>query len=351
MAENITVLLTCVGGRFSLNTIHALRQTSGVNLRLVGVDMDSDTVARFFVDAFYPVPRGSDETYVSKISEICKKENVQILIPGADEEVVAISKSKTNLEVIGVKCAVDDFTNIELLSDKWALYRKLSENGLFSPNYSLVESLDQVENIAKDMGYPQKRFVLKPRTSRGSRGVWIIGREPGDNTLNDFISSFQDDGISRLEYIAIEHLPGPAYDVDVVADSGKIICVLPRKRIYKNVLSNFSEGHKAEHNTKIIETATSISRVLKLNYGFDFDYGSFADGTPAIYEINPRISGSVAAGMGSGLNIPAILVSMIGNMDLPKINIKFGVQMFPISDMLFMENDNIFREDFSPMRS
>lgn len=339
MTDYVRVLLTCLGGRYSLCTVMAFRESSDPIIDIVGVDMTDDAVAKSFVKSFYTVPRGSDDTYIPKLLRICKDEGVDIVIPCADEEVVAISREKQLFENEGIICAVDNYETIELINDKWELYSALTKKGIPMPKFQAVGNVSEVRGITEQFGYPKKKVVIKPRRARGSRGLWILGEDGESTSFDEFMNYCKAHQIDEMESIAMEYLPGPAYDVDVVSCNGEPACIVPRLRVYKNKLSNFSEGHRFEKNLELIHLTEKISRSLRLNWGFDFDCGSFADGTPGIYEVNPRLSGSVAAGMGAGVNVPLILVRLIKGLEIPQLKIDYGVTMFPFHSMAFIGRD------------
>lgn len=340
--RSIRVILTCIGGRFGLNIIRALQQCDNPRVVVVGTDMDRNIIARHFVKSFYTLPHGSESNYIPEMLRICKKEKIRIIIPGSDEEVMAISKAKDVFDNEGVACAVDNEENVSLVTDRWKLYNHLSSNGITMPRYKLVQKFEDVARIVDYFEYPKMKFVVKPRRSRGARNVWVIGEDRESTSLKDFRYYFNKVNANRADYVAMEFLPGPAYDVDVISNEGKPICIIPRRRIWKNKLSASSEGCLIERNTRLIQLASRIAKLLNLNYAYDFDCGSFSDSAYAIYEINPRISGAVTASLGAGVNVPAMLVKMLTGVKLPKINIKFNVAMFPVADMIFLDKGKVF---------
>lgn len=341
--NNINLLLTCIGGYFGLCNIRALRESDKPKIRIVGVDADPNATARFFVDSFYTVPMGNDGAYIHEILKICKKEKIDIILPGADEEVYAISQKKTEFSEKGIICAVDEFNNLKLIRDRWRLYKTLEKNNLAVPDFKLISNNGELKMAADFFNYPTKKFVIIPRISkRASRGVWIVGNDENSVNLDKVTEYIKEDGKNELSLLASEYLPGEAYDIDVIAKAGTPLCILPRRRVYRNRLSGVSEGHYIENNKKIIDYSSDIIRTLKLDGPFDFDFGSFEDSEPAVYEINPRMSGSVAAGLGAGLNLPLLVILSLIKKDLsiPKPN--YGIYMFPVHDMIFLEKKRLY---------
>lgn len=339
--RTVKILLTCLGGRFMLDTLMALRLASSFRLEIFGSDSDFTNAILFkdYIRKFYKVPRGSQEGYIDAIMHICKNEGINLVIAGSDEEVYSLAKHKTIFDAAGIIVTVDNFYTVSLLRDKWELFTYLESAGLRMPRFYRLRNSKDLMKVAEYFEYPKRKFVLKPRISRGARNVWIVGKGPGAHTLREVCNYFFEQKIVVSNYIATEFLPGNAYDVDLLSRDGNPICIVSRRRIWKNPLSSFSEGCIIEKNERVINLVKKIATLLKINYLYDFDCGEFADSTPAVYEINPRASGAVASALGGGVNMPLLLVQMALGMKLPRIKLKFGVEMFPITKMVFLRQN------------
>ena len=77
--RSVRILLTCLGGRFSVDTVMILRRSKNPPIRIVGVDMNPNIIAKHFVDSFYKVPYGGDSKYIEIMMRICQKEKVEII--------------------------------------------------------------------------------------------------------------------------------------------------------------------------------------------------------------------------------------------------------------------------------
>lgn len=333
------VLLTCIGGRFSINTIKALKKPSGIKVKVVGVDMKTDVEARHYVDAFYTVPAGSDKEYITRLLDIAQKERVEIIMPCSDEEAIALCRAKGNFAKKGITCAVDKSNTVELVTDKCKLFEFLSQKRIPMPRFKPISCVRQISDFAQYLDYPKHKFVIKPARSRGARDVWVIGEDAGMCPLKKLLRDLKERKIKQFNYLAMEFLPGPAYDVDLLAKNGRPLCILNRRRLWRNKLSGFSQGCIVEENKPLTDFVAKASALLKLNYVYDFDCGTYLNGMPAVYEINPRFSGAIAAGIGSGVNIPQMLIRMIKGLNIPKQNIKFNVSMFPVSGIMCFKNN------------
>lgn len=340
--RSIRVLLTCIGGRFGISTINALKASINPKITIIGSDTNNDIAAKYLVDAFYLVSPGSAPGYVQEMINICKKERVDVFIPCADEEVLSVAREKELFIKKGIKCAADDPETVDLVGDKWRLFNMLAKSGIPMPKFKLVNDINHIKAAAEYMGYPRNKFILKPRRSRGARNTWLIGKGDGETSVEEVQRNFKIQKTGKLNHVAMEFLPGPAYDVDLLVKNGRPIYIIPRRRVWRNKLSRFSEGCRVEKNGALTKMVSQIAMLLKLNYIYDFDCGSFGDHTPAIYEINPRFSGAVAAGMGAGINIPLTLVNILIDSKIVKKKVNFNISMLPITDMLFLNKEKAF---------
>ena len=59
------------------------------------------------------------------------------------------------------------------MTDKLTLLQKLENAGVDVGNYFPVESVESAQSALKELGYPNRKVVIKPRSGTGSRGVLI----------------------------------------------------------------------------------------------------------------------------------------------------------------------------------
>lgn len=348
--STVTVMMTCIGGTFGLDTVASLRSDEELDVRVIGVDANKDVVNQHFVDVFHPVPMASTdpEGFVDAVLNISQRESVDILLPGADEEVFALSRVKSTFSDVGVQCVVEDHDKVMLMRDKLLLFERLLELSVPVPRFAPILQADDIFEVAPSLGYPERRIILKPRSGRGARGVIIV-----DSSM-DSDRGFIDQGSygtgnlnavlehlllmeGKLSLMAMEYLSGPAFDVDCVARDGVALCVVPRRRLWKDPFSRMSQGCIVEPHQGIEELTKKTVEALSLNHVFDFDYGMNEEGVPGLFELNPRFSGSVAASLAAGINVPSFFIRSLMGLSLPSVKVKPGARMFPVTRMGFVD--------------
>ena len=105
MSRTFTLLLTSTGGELSPQLIRLAQASTRHAIRVVACEMRGDVLARHMADAFALVPAGIDPGYASAVHEIVRKEGVDLIIPGADEEALALSRAKELLAQDGCQVA------------------------------------------------------------------------------------------------------------------------------------------------------------------------------------------------------------------------------------------------------
>ena len=167
-----------------------------------------------------------------------------------------------------------------------------------------------------------------------STGTEALGYGIGDvRRVEEYINT-QKNGPALM---AMEFLPGDIYDVDCVATEGVPICVVPRRRLWDTPFSRGVEGHKIVRNEEMEQMTARVAEIFSLSYVFDCDFGTTADGRPGLLEVNPRWSGSVAAGLAGGVNVPTVLIRSMVGLPLPNTELKTGGKAVPVTRMVFQD--------------
>lgn len=342
-----TMLLTCTGGALALETIAALRADAELRARVVGVDARPSVPARPALDAFAQVPAATDapEAFVDALLRVCRTERVDLVLPGADEEALALAPRNKEFAEHGTTVAVQRPETLELMRDKAGLLARLRQAGVPVPDFALAERAADLSAVAEALGYPRRALIAKPRRGRGARGIVLLDPAakgyapplgPRGHAVGDLASAtarLREEGAKDL--LVMEFLPGTIHDVDVIARRGDPALVLARRRLLEGPFSRGVEGHEVVRFPAMEERTRQVARVLALDHVVDLDFGVAADGAPGLLEVNPRWSGSVAAGRAAGVNVPALAARHSLGLPLPPVQPRFGARAVLVSRFLF----------------
>lgn len=335
--RDITVLVSACGAQFMPGLADCLKQNGERNITIIGTDMGIDKTVLQMVDRVYQVPRATDPLYIDKLLEICKQENVDVIMPFMSAELLPLIERKEEFEKMGVRVSVSDKRSVEITNNKYRLYSFMKEQGLSVPRFARVENADELLAACAFCGYPNNAVCVKATELSGSRGIRIIkpgvskfellfGEKPTSffTTMDELLSTLQE-RVCMPEMMAMEYLPGIEGSVDLLAENGKILYMAYRESTV-NLHSIPQEGELKE-NKEACEIAEKVIKALNFSGNADLDFKYDAEGHPVLMEINPRIAATMKIFKEGGLNLPYLRIKHLLGEDLPEVEIEYGVKM------------------------
>jgi carbamoyl-phosphate synthase large subunit len=295
-----------------------------------------DPTIEQFVDKCYFAPAAVDPTYIDCLLDICKKEKVDVLLPGISDELLPLCERKSEFESIGTKVSVSNAYSIDVCTNKRKFYDFLAENGIKTPDYRRVTTLEEFDTAVRELGYPRKKVCLKAVVSSGSRGVRIIdasrsradilfGEKPNSLfTTYDDLRSILAEARTLPEMMAMEYIPGREYSIDLVAENGKVLYICGRNSDVVNA-SIPMEGSlcKDEEAYALCEKIVSL---LKIDGNADFDFKYDSENHAVLMEINPRQAATMAIFRAGGINLLYLRVKQLLGEELPECDINYGTR-------------------------
>lgn len=347
-----TVLITGAGAPGAPGIIKSLRLNGERNIRIIGVDANiSTSVGVGMVDKSYQVPLASSPDFIDTIIDICRKEDVKVVIPLVTMELFSFSKHKSDFLDQGITVQVSDNGPLETANNKHLLFEFCAQTpGIPCPEFSIVNSLDEFITEAQQLGYPSRQICFKPPVSNGLRGFRIIDdssnkmqklmNEKPNNIyigFDEFIQIAKDADFFP-EVLLMEYLPGKEYSVDVLADNGKCIHVIPRTR--DHIKMGISFAGTAVQNPIIEKASVLIVEKLKLNGNIGLQFKENQQEIPCIIECNPRVQGTIVLCTAAGCNMVYNSVKLGLKESLPEQKIKWGTRMVRFWDEQFFDQSN-----------
>lgn len=213
MTRNI--LITSAGRRGKL--IRAFQKSLGELLPsslVFAADMRPElSVACHLADGAFVVPRCDHTDYIPRIIELCRANEIGLVVPTIDTELLVLAQHRDELARCGVTAVVSDAAFIRDCRDKRRTNDWFASRGLRTP---------QLVDPRRATQFP---IFTKPYDGSCSQGVRIIA-SPNDLTeqlLNDERMMF-------VEYLSpAEH---DEYTIDMYYDrDGSLKCLVPRLRL------------------------------------------------------------------------------------------------------------------------
>jgi predicted ATP-grasp superfamily ATP-dependent carboligase len=300
----MATILTVPAEASTLGVIDALQSVK--EHRVITADA-SEFASGLFRDSVtgYTIPRidAGEDAYVRALLDIIDQENVDILIPGTERDVLAIGRNFEAFED-AVTLLMPGLDRLTVASDGLDSVRLAEAAGIPVP--STYETPGEAR--ADDASLP---LFVKPRQVEGGRGARNV--ETWDE-LDYFFERLQEQYGSP---VIQEHIPGGTGSMHVVGllydrdgrQTTSFTC--------RSCRTNFSWGGggvvgEPVNRPDLIKLATAVIEELggwvgPINMEFKIDSRT---GEPTFIEINPRLWGYTHVATINGINFPARLVDL-----------------------------------------
>ena len=157
------ILFTSAGGKFTYDIVTGLKLINK-NIKIIGVDSNSDIKKPFYFDFFEKVPRADIiKKYINRILSLSKKYNVKIIMANSENECLAISSHQELFLKNKIYTSVGDYKTVSLMTDKFELMKYLNNHGLETGEFRKISSFDDVEFELFGLGYPKKKNYFKTK--------------------------------------------------------------------------------------------------------------------------------------------------------------------------------------------
>lgn len=241
------------------------------------------------VDAGVPtirIPPASDPSMLDVLRQAMLENSVDLLIPTVSEELPILAAAEATFGS-NTQIVVSGAGPVNLAHDKLLTARRLAANAVAVPRFASPSNLDDLDAAFQLLGRP---FVVKPRISRGGRGVTVV------RSQSDLAWPGTDDG-----WILQEFAPGVEYGPVVYrAPDGygrDAVIVLEKTGLAAGEVGNATGVRRlpAGEADDVAAVALAAVRTLDLVGPVDVDVRRMADGLPVILEINARFGANSAA--------------------------------------------------------
>lgn len=169
-----TILITSVGSLVAQNMLDTL-EGRRERLRIIGCNSLAAAGGNFRCDTTYLNPETLDQhAHRQSLIELIKNEAIDIVIPGRDEDVLALAQLREAYPNLASRLMVGSLAATEVMDDKIASCQFASQVGL--PFAETVSSDDPDARVAamrlhQRFGFP---LIAKPRKGNGSRGIRVL---------------------------------------------------------------------------------------------------------------------------------------------------------------------------------
>jgi len=352
--SHLVVCITCVGGRLIYDTIRALRDAEDYSITVVGVDADPTAAGRLLCDHFavLPMAEADPDGWIAGMLNLKARFGIGALICLSDQEARLAAIKRDFLTEHGIRTSVSSWQTVEVMTDKLSLLQTLERSGLEVGGFAAIESIDDAPSVLKELGYPERRVVLKPRRGSGSRGVLVCDssrthfeilipdRFCGTGTLEQVTDELVRRELAINDWLAVPYWDGSVFDVECLVSNGDVVLTAARRRQLRNPFWPTSTGHIIDMNCAVLDCADQMCRVLHVEGAADFDIVMLADGTCVPMDASARFSGSIGGSYTAGSNFLAQLVRVMFGMPLKHYEIRDKMPLRPFITMAAIPDAN-----------
>ena len=282
MMTEYNILILSAGRRVELvQSFQKAAKRLNIKSNVVAGDCSETAPAIYFADRKAILPRINEDNYIDEIINVCKREDIRIVIPTIDTDLLILSEERERIESeSGAVVLISSNEVVTICRDKINTQKFLEENGFKIPKMYSEEELDSGE-----LEFP---LFIKPKSGSSSINTFKVNNIEELATYRSLIK----------EPIVQDFMEGKEFTVDVFLDfDGNLITVVPRLRMATRS-GEISKG-KIIKDKEIIEDIKRLVEVLKPIGHITVQLMKTNKGIEYI-EINPRFGGGAPMSIQSG---------------------------------------------------
>jgi len=332
MAGNIRVLIAGIGGA-SLGTELIKCLSLAGRYVMFGCDISPVAYGHYMpaVEQTFVVDRSE---YVESVLRVCLTQEVQVLVPGAEEPMALLNEARPRFERNGIRVAGNSPELVRKLSDKASTFKLLMDLGFPVPRTLTAITREDLEGmvfpcvIKPTQGSGDSRFVfLALDAQEAAQYVSYLLRNGQTPLVQEYIG-----GAEGEFTIGVLHLP-----------DGRLVGSIALRRLLESKLSYTFRGRAGvissgysqgliDHFPDLCRTAERIATEAGSQGPLDIQ-GRVRGGVFLPFEINPRFSGSAYLRALAGFNQPDILLQhLVRGTPPPPISIRPGYYLRTLAE-------------------
>lgn len=280
--NELNILILSAGRRVELvQSFQRAAQTLNIKSNIVAGDCSDTAPALYFADKTCQLPRIDESNYIDVIIEVCNRENIALIVPTIDTDLVLLAENKAYMEQnTNAKVLISDTNVITTCRNKINTQGFLEENGFNVPKMYTDADLDN-----EHVSFP---LFIKPASGSSSIDTFKVN---SPEELRYCRSLIQDPIIQ-------DFLEGEEFTVDVFLDfDSNVITIVPRLRIATRG-GEIAKG-KIVKDPDIIKDVARLMETLQPIGHITVQLMKTQEGIKYI-EINPRFGGGAPMSIQSG---------------------------------------------------
>ncbi|MBR0164601.1 MAG: ATP-grasp domain-containing protein [Lachnospiraceae bacterium] len=290
------LILSC--GTRTLLTGYFMDRANGFD-RVVTTDCSALAPALYVSDACVIAPRMDDPSYPSFLLELCDREQIDVILPLHEDELLFLAKNRAMFESRGITCVISGEETVALCRDKAAFADAMRKEGI------PVAETHTAKEVAEGTFSPSFPVYVKPRAGAGSEGNQVVRTR----ALLDALCEESPDLILQ------PYLTGTEYGVHLYADlcdshpAGAFVLQKIRMR------AGETEKSVSVRRDDIRDLAFRVATSCPFRGPVDMDVMETEEGL-FLLEVNPRFGGAYPQAYVCGVNFPKMIAQNAGGVRL-----------------------------------
>ena len=280
--SEFNILILSAGRRVELiQSFQKAARKLNVKSKIVAGDCSDTAPALYFADRTYKLPRIFDPDYVDAVIEACNQENISLIVPTIDTDLLLLAENKIFIEEkTNAKVLISDYKVVAVCRDKVSTQKFLEDNSFGIPKMYTDE---EIKN--GDLQFP---LFIKPKSGSSSINTFKVNNISELNIYRNIVK----------DPIIQDFMEGEEFTVDVFLDfDSNIISIVPRLRIATRS-GEISKG-KIIRDREIIDDVFKLMKVFNPIGHITVQLMKTKKGIEYI-EINPRFGGGAPMSIMSG---------------------------------------------------
>jgi carbamoyl-phosphate synthase large subunit len=308
----IKVAVTGAGAVLGQGIIKSLK-ASRLDCEIVAFDPHPLSVGLYWADRAGLIPLASETAYKDAIENMLERERPDVVLIGTDVELAIFARYRQQWEErFSTHIIVSDENVVEIADDKFQTAQFLDAHGLSHPESVLPEDDEALEALIARHGFP---LIVKPRRGARAIGLSLV-------TDRDELAA----AIKGRQGLVVQQLAGPDHEEYTAGvlyfDGAAQASIIMRRDLrdgntYRAYVDDFPEWHGYVRD---------IANALKPHGPANFQFRVGEDGTPRLFEINARFSGTTPMRAIAGFNeVEMCLLKILDGETIVQPELRKGV--------------------------
>lgn len=242
-------------------------------------------------------PRTDPTRYAAGLEAILKREACDVLVPGTDTAMLAVSEHRQLFEPL-VRLGLPSRVVVRRAMDRVFVYREAAALGFSVPTSVTCAGDAETQSAAREIGFP---VILKPASEVGRKVRSLVAADPAAlaNVVRRLTGAVI---VQRFETGCWVMSCGGV----VVGDRLHSIAVSRYLRTWPPSAGSASLAETIAPPPGLAVAIEALLRAIGWQGVFEIELLAWDDGRLSLIDFNPRLYGSLSLAIAAGVNLPAI---------------------------------------------